>query len=199
MHSFIVSSQSFPTDQYHLHIIPETSIGIDDVRSIQTFLSKKPTAGKKNIAILHDAHLLTLPAQQAILKTLEEPPGESEIYLVTTHPDTLLPTILSRIQVLQSGNVIPSEVEGSLSLIKQLLSSNSVSDRLELLDSANLDRKAALDLLDQLELFLHKQVILNGVKDPEKTYNLIFETRKHLRANCNLRLVLTNLATTLKN
>ncbi len=199
MHSFIVTTQNFPIDQYHLHIVPETSIGIDNVRNIQSFLSKKPIRGKKNIAILHDAHLLTHPAQQAILKTLEEPPGNSEIYLVTTQPDTLLPTILSRCQLIQTMVVIPSEVEGSLSLIKKLLSAGSVSERIELLDTANFDRKSFSDFLDQFELYLHNSITNSSVIPAQAGIqsNLISQTRTYLKSNCNLRLVLTAFATCL--
>ncbi|MEK9201089.1 MAG: hypothetical protein AAB909_03910, partial [Patescibacteria group bacterium] len=174
---------------------PETSIGIDEVRSLQNFLSKKPSGGKKNIVILHDAHLLTLPAQQAILKTLEEPPGDSQIYLVTSQPDSLLPTILSRCQIISPQHTTYMSNATYMSYIEKLLSSSSAGERLEILDSANFDRRSALDFLNQFELYLHSQVILRAAKDPEKIYNLISQARIYLKSNCSLRLILNYLAT----
>lgn len=69
--------------------------GIDMVRSIQDRV-KFQTREKFRVVILDECHQLTSQAQQAFLKTLEEPPKQTIFILVTTEPEGLLPTIRSR-------------------------------------------------------------------------------------------------------
>ncbi len=76
------------------------AIGIEDIRSLEHFLSLKvPRAANYNRAIIiNDAHLLTVEAQNAFLKTLEEPPAGTIIVLGVNNEQSLLPTIRSRTQ-----------------------------------------------------------------------------------------------------
>ena len=90
--------------QPDIHILKlgeeETSIGIDCIRELITTLSRKPHQRKKKIAIILEAHFLTEEAQNALLKTLEEPPGKTQIVIGIGSARKLLPTILSRCQVI---------------------------------------------------------------------------------------------------
>ncbi len=65
-------------------------------RSLKEFLEKKPARGRRKVAIVDEAHWMTEEAQNALLKTLEEPPPGAVLILVTANPGALLPTILSR-------------------------------------------------------------------------------------------------------
>lgn len=89
---------------YGLHVKPDDgkSIGIESVRELEHFLNLKvPRAAKFNRAIIiEDADKLTLEAQNALLKTLEEPPEATIIVLTANHEQTLLPTINSRVQTI---------------------------------------------------------------------------------------------------
>lgn len=73
-------------------------IPIDRARELNQFLRLQPLRGGRKLAIVDDAHLLNLPAQNALLKGLEEPPQGSLVILVAHNPDALLPTIRSRCQ-----------------------------------------------------------------------------------------------------
>ena len=73
-------------------------IKIDQIRQAQDRISLKPFEGSKNILIIDGAETLNVAAQNAFLKTLEEPPGTALIILVTSMPQSLLPTIRSRCQ-----------------------------------------------------------------------------------------------------
>ncbi len=73
-------------------------IKIDQIRQAQESLSLKPSEGSKKILIVDGAETLNMTAQNAFLKTLEEPPGDTLIILVTSLPQSLLPTIRSRCQ-----------------------------------------------------------------------------------------------------
>ncbi len=71
-------------------------IKIDNIREIQEFLSLSPYEGKKKVVIIDNAEYMNQAASNAFLKTLEEPPPNSVLILVTSSADTLLETIRSR-------------------------------------------------------------------------------------------------------
>jgi len=74
-----------------------TSIGVEDIREqVIGDIQIKPYSSKYKIYIIDEAEKLTLQAQNALLKTIEEPPAYGIIILLTTNADTFLQTILSR-------------------------------------------------------------------------------------------------------
>jgi len=80
-----------------LLIQPERGeIRIEMIRSIEEFLSMKPFESHKKVVLIDDAETMNISAANAFLKTLEEPPAESVIILVSTNADNLLDTIKSR-------------------------------------------------------------------------------------------------------
>lgn len=74
-------------------------------------LSMAPQASMRRIAVINDAHRLTTEAANALLKTLEEPPANALILLICDDPDSLLPTIRSRCQVIRFFPLNDAEVE----------------------------------------------------------------------------------------
>ena len=91
-----VLSKNHPDIIYVTHEKPN-SIGIDEIREqlIQD-VGIKPYESPYKIYIVNDADKLTLQAQNALLKTIEEPPAYAVILLLASNPDALLPTITSR-------------------------------------------------------------------------------------------------------
>jgi DNA polymerase-3 subunit delta' len=73
-------------------------VSIDQVRDLQRELGFRSLSRHPKVGIINDAHLLTLQAQNALLKTLEEPNGESVLVLITMQASALAATILSRCQ-----------------------------------------------------------------------------------------------------
>jgi DNA polymerase-3 subunit delta' len=73
-------------------------IKIDQVRELQRRLRLHPVRARHKVAIFDEAHRLNLAAQNALLKTLEEPPGATLLILVASNVGSLLPTVLSRCQ-----------------------------------------------------------------------------------------------------
>jgi DNA polymerase-3 subunit delta' len=73
-------------------------ISIDKARALNQFLRLRPIRGERKIAVIDDAHLLSLAAQNALLKGLEEPPPGSIVVLVAHNAEAILPTIRSRCQ-----------------------------------------------------------------------------------------------------
>lgn len=76
----------------------ETSIGVDSIRQLQQRLSNTAHQGGHKVVLLVNAQNMTLPAANALLKTLEEPPRQSTLIVATDRWDALLPTVRSRLQ-----------------------------------------------------------------------------------------------------
>lgn len=80
-----------------LFLKPERGeIRIDEIRSIEEALSFKPFEGKRKVVIIDEAEKMNQSASNAFLKTLEEPPSDSIIIMISSNPDSLPPTIRSR-------------------------------------------------------------------------------------------------------
>lgn len=73
-------------------------IKIDQIRQAQESISLRPSEGSKKLMIVDNAETLNEAAQNAFLKTLEEPPGATIIIMISAMPQKLLPTIRSRCQ-----------------------------------------------------------------------------------------------------
>jgi DNA polymerase-3 subunit delta' len=86
------------------------AIGIDLVRDLIRTMSLKRVSAGPRIAIVRDAHRLTVEAQNALLKLLEEPPGSALIVLVTENAAALLPTVRSRCQQIRFGAVPEAQI-----------------------------------------------------------------------------------------
>jgi DNA polymerase III delta prime subunit len=85
-----------------LEISPGQTIGIDQIRQIKSFLNKKSWQGEKiKTVIVNQADKMTIQAQNAFLKTLEEHGQKSLIILTAANKHALLPTIISRCQIIR--------------------------------------------------------------------------------------------------
>lgn len=74
----------------------KASFGVDDVRNIIEEVSKKPFEGDKKVVIIHEGNKLTIQAQNALLKTIEEPPNGVYIIILCESLELILDTIKSR-------------------------------------------------------------------------------------------------------
>ncbi|WP_194192645.1 DNA polymerase III subunit delta' [Clostridium chrysemydis] len=77
----------------------KATIGVDEVRKIIEEVNKKPYEGDRKVILIHNAEKLTVQAQNALLKTIEEPPNGVFIILLTTNLEIILETIKSRCQI----------------------------------------------------------------------------------------------------
>lgn len=93
---------------YLTHEKPNT-ISVDDIRKqINSTIDVKPYSSKRKIYIINEAEKMNQQAQNALLKTIEEPPAYAVILLLTTNADAFLPTIRSRCVTL-SIKAVPDE------------------------------------------------------------------------------------------
>ena len=89
-----------------LHHAKPTSFSVDEIREqINNDIVIKPYSSKHKVYIIPDAEIMTAQAQNALLKTLEEPPEYAIILLLTENEQALLPTIRSRCIVLKLRNI----------------------------------------------------------------------------------------------
>lgn len=79
--------------------INKSSFGVDDVRNIIEEVSKKPFEGEKKVIIIHEGNRLTIQAQNALLKTIEEPPIGVYIIILCESLELILDTIKSRCEI----------------------------------------------------------------------------------------------------
>ncbi len=104
-------SHNQPDIIYISHEKPNT-IGVEDIRTqINGDIDIKPYSSPRKIYIMNEGEKMTVQAQNALLKTLEEPPEYAVILILTTNVDELLPTILSRCVVLNMKPVTDAQVK----------------------------------------------------------------------------------------
>lgn len=91
------------------------SIGTENMRKVEEDAAIKPFAANRKVYIIEDGSLLTEPAQNVFLKTLEEPPAYAAFIIVTENADALLQTIRSRSVIVHFPNISDTEVKAYIS------------------------------------------------------------------------------------
>ena len=110
-----IDSNNHPDIIYVRH--EKVSIGVEDIRrQVNADIHVKPYKGPYKIYIIDEAEQLTEQAQNALLKTIEEPPGYALIILLATNIEVLLPTILSRSVVLNLKPIEEQKIKEFLML-----------------------------------------------------------------------------------
>jgi len=124
--------------------------GVGDVRELTGTVKYPPTVGRKRVFIIDEAHMLSNPANNAFLKTLEEPPENTIFILATTEPGKMLPTIRSRCLSFEFKRVPAAVIAGGMKEILKELGQEADDDALALV-AANADGSVrdALSILEQ--------------------------------------------------
>ena len=136
-------------------------IKIDQVRELQKELSYRPFEAPKKACIIDGAEKLNQSSGNALLKTLEEPPGDALMILITPERSAVLQTILSRCQTLQfqplsaeliEGRLLRDQFSGEAARVAATLSGGSLKRGMEI---------AADGVLDGRGAFLERVIALN--------------------------------------
>ena len=147
------------------------TIGIEEVRNMQKKLFLKPIRGKTKTVILEDAQLLTIIAQNALLKALEEPPNNTIIILSTESIEPLLPTIISRCKIIEikdkNPNLSEKETQKIIEFL-QLLPNMSIGEKLKKAENISKDKpKAKIWIANLIHILRVKLLQLVSVKSPD--------------------------------
>ncbi len=176
-----------------IHLVStEGSIGIEEVKDLQKEMIFQPFQERVQIAIIDNSQLLTHEAQNALLKTLEEPSDTTEYILLVDNQKNLLDTILSRGKrhyvasgIKDSEESKPPEILG-MDLVERFAFVEKVvkdGDTEEFLNS----------LLNYFRVKLREKAD-GDVSEIQEQISAILTAQKRLKANGNKRLVLENLA-----
>jgi len=123
--------------------VPSREIRVDQVRRLQERLALRPLEAARKVVLLLPAEAMNPQAQNAFLKTLEEPPPDTVLLLVTASPDRLLPTLRSRCVRVAFGPLpqafVRDEVQRRLELTPE------VAEAVAALADGSLERALSLD------------------------------------------------------
>jgi len=138
--------------------------GIDEIRTLRESVKFAPVSGKFKIYIIDEVHMLTQEAFNALLKTLEEPPGFVKFIFATTQPNKVIPTILSRCQRLDFRRIPLIEIIAQLEKIVQAEKIKIDKDVLFAIARASEGSlRDAESILDQLSSLTGERILLKDV------------------------------------
>ncbi|MBQ1940970.1 MAG: DNA polymerase III subunit delta' [Anaerovibrio sp.] len=162
------------------YVEPENSgktsriIKIEQIRAMQADIARVPVLSKRQVVIINDAEKLNEAAANSLLKTIEEPSGQTVFILITSAPMALLDTVRSRCMRVEFGILQPQEIEAILQkkqaetdLIPQLAaySDGSAAKALELQDEKMVSlQQDAMELIHNIEAY-DVQKLLQKAKD----------------------------------
>jgi len=137
-------------------------ISIQQIRELEKELNFRSFSGKKKIAILDPANLMNLSAQNALLKTLEEPPQDSLLILIAANGGALLPTLRSRCLRISFGPLARDLISGFLVSCKGF-----AAETAEFLAAMSLGSLGAVVSIDTQELLERRREwvrLISGVR-----------------------------------
>jgi len=157
-----------------------TNNGVEQVRELRQNTIYRPARARFKIYIIDEVHMLSVPAFNALLKTLEEPPAHVKFIFATTEPNKVIPTVQSRCQRFDFTNISPKLIAGQLKFILKQEKIKYEEDLiLSLAKMANGSMRDGLSLLDRListgvePLTAELLEEFLGCPNSEKIYNLI--------------------------
>jgi len=124
--------------------------GVSNIREIRDEVIYSPSDCKYKVYIIDEAHMLTSEAFNALLKTLEEPPGHVIFILATTEPENIIPTVLSRCQRFDFRRISPDTISARIEKIAENEGISLTPDAAELIASlADGSMRDGLSILEQ--------------------------------------------------
>jgi DNA polymerase-3 subunit delta' len=108
-----ISYQNEEIDASALRKAP--AIPVEWIKEVNKGILRGPVEGQRSVTIFCDVETMNVFSANAMLKTLEEPPANTYLILLTCKPESVLPTIASRCQIIRFGHVPPQQIEEQLS------------------------------------------------------------------------------------
>lgn len=173
------------------------SFGIDKVREIKRHLTFKAT-GKGEIrgVVIETADEMTIEAQNAFLKILEEPPEDTIIILCAGSEDDLLPTIRSRcllITTTASPTPLTADEAQMQKKIFEKLTKAEIGEKISFIEETGKSREAAISFVENQIAFLHSFLQENLNHPSPDLIRALLQSLSDLRSNVNPKMVLFEL------
>ncbi len=149
-----------------LEIDGASNRGIDEIRSIRQNVGYAPAISRYKIYIIDEVHMLTKEAFNAILKTLEEPPGHVKFIFATTSPNRVPDTVQSRCQRFDFKNISVSDISNRLAQIcktENILVEDGALQTIAKYAMGGL--RDSESILDQLTSFCREKITLRDIYD----------------------------------
>ena len=155
------------------------NIKIDQIRELQKRIVESPVISQRKVYIINDADTATKEAQNALLKTLEEPPAFANIILIGSNESNFLSTIKSRCMILRFEDIAKEQIEGYLKKEFQMLeipkviisaASGSIGKAIKLKDKQDLYEATdkvinQLEMLDLIDVLKSAEIIYKSQED----------------------------------
>ncbi len=168
--------QNIMQHEVDTHGEEKESIGIAAIRNLQKTLFLTPLKSKTKACIIQDANTLTIEAQNALLKILEEPPNNTLIILVAKNHTAFLPTVISRCKIIEIKTPLNDlQTKELLTLDSRLLTllSNGLGERLKLAQDISKNKDETLLHLEQLIQLSHEKLIESVDKRKENVSDIL--------------------------
>ena len=160
----ICSSITAGDDMDVLEIDGASNRGIDEIRQLRQNVNVRPSRARFKVYIIDEVHMLTEPAFNALLKTLEEPPEHVKFIFCTTEPEKIPITILSRCQRYDFAGIQTKQIVQRLRQIASGEGAQAEPEALEILARrAAGSMRDSQSLLEQLLAFGSKQISVTDV------------------------------------
>lgn len=191
--------------------------GVDNIRDLREEANYTPTTVKYRVYIIDEVHMLSVGAFNALLKTLEEPPGHVKFILATTEVNKLPSTILSRCQRFDFKRIAPENIADRLKYVSEK-ENISITDEAAMLISRISDgaMRDALSLLDRCASYgveITEQIVSDsaGIAGREHIFSLVDAISAHDCANalsiindlynnsCDMERLITELVSHYRN
>ncbi len=163
----------------------ESGYGIAEIRKIASFLLQKPFSHSRKLVLIENVHKLKTEAQNALLKSLEEP-GEQNMFILTTRfPLQVLPTIFSRCQII---NCSPSQEKSTLEKLNFDL---TLSEKLLQSEQLASTHKESFELFleTQVQLF-YQELLTNPTTQIQEIIKKLFAALSMYRHNLDPKQIL---------
>ncbi len=165
------------------------SIGIEQIRELEHNLNLKPYNSPNKGAIIHPGEILTVEAQNALLKTLEEAAESSIIILTAPQTEMLLPTVVSRCQIIKLPSKPELEMdEKSLTTYYSLFNTilkGGVGERLKFASQLGKEREEIKNWLEKM-IYFWREILIKKEGFQDLTNSQIIKIIKNLQKTRDL-------------
>lgn len=205
MHAYLITGSNAQSEvdkllmQYSINpmnlitLTPSPSHGIESIREIIHHLTlQTANANETRGVIVEDAHLMTESAQNAFLKTLEEPPKDTIIILTAPREELLLPTILSRCTLISTSTTLRAIDDEHERETFEKLSKAAIGERVQFTEDIGKEREKAIEFVNSQITYLHSQLHKNATSNVQ-LLKVLHTAHHDLSHNVNPKMVIFEL------